>query len=537
MPIAKVQLADGRIARLEVPEGTTEQEVMAFAQNVGKAEAPAPQADEFDPTKGMSGYEKFMAGVGKGMVDIGRGVGQMTGFVSQEDIDLAQKEDAPLMNTGLGKAGNIAGSIAVAAPAAFIPGANTAVGATLTGASLGAAQPVATGESRTKNAAFGGIFGAAGHQFGTKVVPAVINKAKQAIASAAANKAANATKDATIASSRQAGYVLPPSEVNPSKISNILERWAGKASVAQQASINNQQVTNKLVREALDLPKDAPITKEALQPIKEAAWKVYEQVKSVGQLSADDQFTKTLNGISKEFNGLAKEFPELGNSGIDDLVTALNKPNISAEGAVEAIKNLRYQAKANLSPINMNPAARSLGKAQIGAANALEELIERNLDPKTLGGLVKDFRNARVSLAKVGTVEKALNETTGDISAKKLASEMAKGKPLTGGLKQAGAFAQAFPRYAQQNVNQVPGGSPLDAALAIGTSAAMSNPGWLALAAGRPAARNLALSKALAREPSYNPGMINKMLAKMPNSKLTPQAMALIAPSIYTAQQ
>jgi hypothetical protein len=33
MPIAKVQLQDGRIARFEVPDGTTPDEVMQFANN------------------------------------------------------------------------------------------------------------------------------------------------------------------------------------------------------------------------------------------------------------------------------------------------------------------------------------------------------------------------------------------------------------------------------------------------------------------------------------------------------------------------
>ena len=33
MPIAKIQLQDGRIAKFEVPEGTTPEEVINFAQN------------------------------------------------------------------------------------------------------------------------------------------------------------------------------------------------------------------------------------------------------------------------------------------------------------------------------------------------------------------------------------------------------------------------------------------------------------------------------------------------------------------------
>lgn len=46
MPIAKVQLPDGRIGRFEVPEGTTPEQVLAFAeQQFAAASAPAPTAE------------------------------------------------------------------------------------------------------------------------------------------------------------------------------------------------------------------------------------------------------------------------------------------------------------------------------------------------------------------------------------------------------------------------------------------------------------------------------------------------------------
>jgi len=61
MPIAKIQLEDGRIARFEVPEGTTEAQVLQFAeenkaqfdQNVGEGVAPQ-QAEERDLMRELS---------------------------------------------------------------------------------------------------------------------------------------------------------------------------------------------------------------------------------------------------------------------------------------------------------------------------------------------------------------------------------------------------------------------------------------------------------------------------------------------------
>lgn len=121
---------------------------------------------KYDPTEGMTGTEKFLAGTGKAFVDIGRGAGQMLGITSQEDIDEAKNLDAPLMKTGAGRGGNLLGNVAAAAPTMLIPGVNTYTGAALVGAGMGALQPTATGESRAANMAIGGAAGAAGQGLG-----------------------------------------------------------------------------------------------------------------------------------------------------------------------------------------------------------------------------------------------------------------------------------------------------------------------------------------------------------------------------------
>jgi len=45
MPIAKIQLEDGRIAKFEVPEGTTEAEVLQFVQD-NRSQFDAPAIDQ-----------------------------------------------------------------------------------------------------------------------------------------------------------------------------------------------------------------------------------------------------------------------------------------------------------------------------------------------------------------------------------------------------------------------------------------------------------------------------------------------------------
>lgn len=135
-------------------------------------ESPEWQA-KYGVTSNMSTTEKTLAGAGKAFADTGRGVGQLLrkvmpdkaadaiGLPNQADIDEAKRLDAPLMNTTAGKAGNVAGNVAIALPTMFIPGAQTVAGSTALGAGMGFVQPVASDESRLKNTVVGGVLGGA----------------------------------------------------------------------------------------------------------------------------------------------------------------------------------------------------------------------------------------------------------------------------------------------------------------------------------------------------------------------------------------
>lgn len=158
----EIETPDGIV---EFPDGTPDDVITnALRQHYG---APVPQIiDNYsaDPTQGMSGTQKFMAGVGKGMTDIARGIGQVTGFVDQQSIDDAKRRDAALMSTGAGTAGNIAGSVTALLPTAMIPGVNTMTGAAMLGAGTGALAPVASDDSRLTNTALGAAGGVVGQK-------------------------------------------------------------------------------------------------------------------------------------------------------------------------------------------------------------------------------------------------------------------------------------------------------------------------------------------------------------------------------------
>lgn len=150
------QMHDG--TRLEFPDGTDPAVIQRTVKSMlAKAQPAGP-----DPTEGMSTFEKLAAGTGKGMTDLAYGVGQRLGLVDQATIDEKRRLDEPLMRTGAGKVGNFTGNVALALPAAFIPGANGLAGAALVGGTMGAAQPTAVDESVTTNALAGAAGGVGG---------------------------------------------------------------------------------------------------------------------------------------------------------------------------------------------------------------------------------------------------------------------------------------------------------------------------------------------------------------------------------------
>jgi len=77
MPIARIQLDDGRIARIEVPEGTTPEQAMAFAQSQAK---PSRQEAAKAERSGMA------RGLGLGVRNVAEGIGNLAGIVANPAI-------------------------------------------------------------------------------------------------------------------------------------------------------------------------------------------------------------------------------------------------------------------------------------------------------------------------------------------------------------------------------------------------------------------------------------------------------------------
>lgn len=334
---------------------------------------------------------------------------------------------------------------------------------------------------------------------------------------------------------QRAGYVTPPSTVNPTLLNQTIEGIGGKIKTAQLASQRNQSITNELARGAIGA---SDLSTEAIAAVRARANEAYSVLGQSAPFQADDAFRAALQKASSMTKEVAKDFPELRNSEVEQLVEGLSsRPQFGAQPTIEAIKQLRFSGAGNKAA--MDPAKKALGSAQMKVASALEDLIDRNLERSGNQELLAGYREARTTLAKAYDVEKALNPATGNVDAAKIARLKAKGRPLTGELKQIADFASAFPRSVQtpERVGGVTHFSPLDWA-AGGFGAGMGSPATAAaMALTRPLSRAAALSapvqRGLTRSPaSAEPGLGVRRLGPLE----TAQRLSSAAPVALTSR-
>jgi hypothetical protein len=301
---------------------------------------------------------------------------------------------------------------------------------------------------------------------------------------------------AAIKAARDAGYVIPPTQARPSLGNRLIEGLSGKISTAQNASARNQGVTNKLAAESLGLPGDTKLTPDLLKTVRDTAGQKYQAVGATGPVTPPPAYEQALDAIAAPFKKAAQGFPNAKPSPVIDLVESLKSPQFDAAAAVEKVKELRTAADDAYRTGNTD-----IGRASKAAAKAIEDALETHLQGLGSPALLDEFRAARQLIAKTYTVEKSLNPTSGSVDARKLASQLNKGKPLSAELKQAASFANQFPKAAQavEGMGSLPQLSPLDWAAAGSMSAATASPlGMLGLLA-RPAARGAALSPVVQR--------------------------------------
>lgn len=328
----------------------------------------------------------------------------------------------------------------------FTTGGQTGIPGILTRAAGGAiAGGASAGLINPADAPSGALIGAASAPIvmGAGRVGEYVGDALKARQSAAAAQfSRNQPLNDTLKAGIDAGYVVPPSSVKPSFANNVKESISGKIATAQIASSKNQQVTDGLVRKALGMADDVPLSVEALSKYRaDMHASGYDPLRQLGPVRADQQFASDLAAVTQKYTGKGT-IPAIEKTEINDLVKAHQSTGFDAADAVDAIKVLREDAKDAYRVGNS-----ALGGAKKALADAYEGALERALPPGS--GILKNYQAARQNIAKSFTVEDALKEGTGAVDARRLAAALQKGDPLSGDLLTAARFASAFPKATQ----------------------------------------------------------------------------------------
>ena len=117
---------------------------------------------------------------------------------------------------------------------------------------------------------------------------------------------------------------------------------------------------------------------------------------------------------------------------------------------LEELKQARHDAKAQFEFYNRSADPDVLKKAK--ALDSTAEKLEKDLGDYAVSlgrdDLVPALQEARKTIAKTYTVERAVNKTTGDVDARVIGRLFDKQKPLSDGLEKVGQFAAGFPKYA-----------------------------------------------------------------------------------------
>lgn len=323
---------------------------------------------------------------------------------------------------------------------------------------------------------------------GAKLPEAGAARAAKATTAADTAKSLNAARDAVLAKARENGYVIPPTAVNESGAATALESVSGKAPTRQVASAKNAEVTNNLIKGDLGIAADQPLTREAIQAVrKEAGDKTYGVIAKEPQLKVDAQFQSDLKDIAQSGADIESVAPGIGaqsNAKVQQLVDSLSGAKPNGNQAIALFKFLNERAKANFKAAGMGDSqALELAKAQSAGADAIGDLIQRNLEANGKGDLAQAWKDARVTIAKSYTAENALKG--GNIDAGMLAAQLRKNKPLSGGFKDVADFADQFSDVAKLPQSGA-GVSKLAAAVGGGgaaTALAFGHPGIAALEA------------------------------------------------------
>ena len=253
----------------------------------------------------------------------------------------------------------------------------------------------------------------------------------------------DAAKDAN-----RLGILVDPAIANPTKGNKLRELLVDPIELHNKLAKQNEIKYGNIAKAEMGLPENTPLTSS--KPFEQArtqAAKPYDEIRKLGVLTADETIVQKIENLydSNIIGGKTSE------SAIQSLIAdATSKINSGLTGAdvVKSLSDLRKKATKAYNSNASTPEMIDVADVRMGIANALEDLIEANVNkPEQLTA----FKKARADMAKIYSYEGATDLTTGRIDPQKLKRMLDKGVPLSGDAEAIARIAGNFPETTSLN--------------------------------------------------------------------------------------
>jgi hypothetical protein len=294
-----------------------------------------------------------------------------------------------------------------------------------------------------------------------------------------------------VADATAAGFKLTPEQAGGGIIGRTTQSLSGSAKLERSLSKQNAPVANQLASQDIGIGGQK-LTPANIQAAKSPHNAIYDQVSKLGTVPTDAKYSTDIANISNRTGSGSFNFDVP--AGVDRLKTGYGGvQSFDAADAVAKVRQLRADSSKNIKAPN-DPEQNALGYSQRQVAEALENQLDRHVQnlSQTPGSgippnLVDQLRGARVQLAKIHSVEDAMDGT--NISPKALAKQQDRGVPLSGNLKTIANAASNFDR-SFQDISKIRDSGPFGVLdLGYGAAAGLAHPGALAAVFARPLAR------------------------------------------------
>jgi hypothetical protein len=245
---------------------------------------------------------------------------------------------------------------------------------------------------------------------------------------------------------------LDPAVSNPTARNRIRTGLIGSADLDIRLSESNKPKWTAAVKKDLGIGDEVSLTDPKVYDKVRARDDIagpYETVRNIKEVRVNSDVFKKLDDLrAKELyvdEGQAAQV----NAYIDNLKEGLLDGGNGAK-LLDTIRQMRQDASSVFRTVGpVEPNAKAMADAKIGAAKILESLIDSNLPNAEAR---EAFVKARTKMAQTYDMESATNFGTGQIDPNVFAKLVSKGEPVTGVVADLGKIVSNFPDIAALSV-------------------------------------------------------------------------------------